>query len=262
MSILRPAVLSAIFVVALQAAAQSSPPSTTPTAASTRAEEQALVSAIRGRANAFASGDCLGWAAFVDADFRDIEGAHTATRKEILGECQQEARPLPGHKIERLVSDFRFQFVGNIALVDYLYEFKEHFGDVVLTLTDRNVDIYEKRQGKWVALLGASATIVPDPPVAKIDSASFEDFIGEYAWVGARNVETVTRKGDQLYIQGSWEDSASELLPEKADTFFVRGEGAGPQARVAFIRNGTGRVIEERVYSPADGRGYSAKKIK
>jgi hypothetical protein len=50
------------------------------------------------------------------------------------------------------------------------------------------------------------------------DSASFEDFIGEYAWVGARNVETVTRKGDQLYLQGSWEDSATELLPEKADT--------------------------------------------
>jgi hypothetical protein len=262
MNKLRPAVLSFIFIVVLQGAAQSAQPGIAPATASSSAEEQVLVSAIRARANAFSSGDCQGWAAFVDADFRDIEGAHTATRKEILGECQQESRPLPGHKIERLVSDFRFQFVGNIALVDYLYEFKEHFGEVVLTLTDRNVDIYEKRQGKWVALLVASATIVPDPPVAKIDSARFEDFTGEYAWVGARNVETVTRKGDQLYIQGSWEDSATELLPEKADTFFVRGEGAGPQARVAFIRNGTGRVIEERVYSPADGRGYSAKKIK
>ena len=188
MNTLRPAVLSFIFVVVLKVAAQSAQPGIESAAAFSSAEERVLVSAIRARANAFASGDCQGWAAFVDADFRDIEGAHTATRKEILGECQQEARPIPGHKIERLVSDFRFQVVGNIALVDYLYEFKEHFGEVVLTLTDRNVDIYEKRQGKWIALLGASATIVPDPPVAKIDSASLEDFIGEYAWVGARNI--------------------------------------------------------------------------
>jgi hypothetical protein len=42
-------------------------------------------------------------------------------------------------------------------------------------------------------------------------------------WVGSRNVETVTRKTDKLYIQGTWEASPTELLPEKADTFFVRG---------------------------------------
>ena len=40
----------------------------------------------------------------------------------------------------------------------------------------------------------ASATVVPDPPVARRDGASLEDFTGEYAWMGARNVGTVTDK--------------------------------------------------------------------
>ena len=134
--------------------------------------------------------------------------------------------------------------------------------EVVLSLTSRNVDTCENRQGKWVALLAVSAAIVRDPPVAKIDSASLADFVGTYVWTGAPNIETVFRKGDRLYIQGTWEDSPTELLPEKPDTFFVRGEGAGPQSRVAFLRDEGGRVIGERVYSPADGQGYNTRRIK
>jgi len=34
------------------------------------------------------------------------------------------------------------------------------------------------------------------------------------------------------------------------------------QSRVTFVRDQSGRVTEERVFSPADGRGFSAKKIK
>ena len=40
----------------------------------------------------------------------------------------------------------------------------------------------------------ASATVVPDPPVARRDGASLEDFTGENAWMGARNVGTLTDK--------------------------------------------------------------------
>jgi len=33
-------------------------------------------------------------------------------------------------------------------------------------------------------------------------------------------------------------------------------------ARSTFVRDKAGRVTEERVYSPADGQGYHAQKIK
>jgi hypothetical protein len=253
---------SFIFLLALQAAAQSAPPIPAQTSASTNTDEQQIISAARARANACASGDTQMWATFVDANFRDIEGNATATRKQIMDECQQAAHVIPGHKIERLVSEFHFQFVGNIALVDYLYEFKEHFGEITLRENLRQVDTFEKRQDKWVALLAVSAEVMPDPPVAKIDGATLDDFTGEYAWAGSQFVDTVTRKGDKLYVQGSWEDSPTELLPESADTFFDRGGGVSPMARSTFVRDKAGRVTEEHVYSPADGQGYRAKKIK
>ena len=63
----------------------------------------------------------------------------------------------------------------------------------------------------------------------------------------------MTRRGDKLSVQGSWEDTAKELLPKGADTFFSRGGGVSPMARSTFIKHKTGLVVEERVYSPADG---------
>jgi len=253
---------SLLFLLALPATAQSAQFSAAATNASTSEDEQQIISAARARANACASGDAQKWATFVDANFRDIEGNATGTRKQLMDECQQAARVISGHKIERLVSGFHFQFVGNIALVDYVYEFKEHFGEITLNSTFRQVDTYEKRQGKWVALLAVSAAVIPDPPVAKVDSASFDDFAGEYASVGSWIIDRVTRKGDKLYVQSTGEDSPTELLAENADTFFVRGGGIDPQARVTFVRDKTGRVVRERVYSPADGQGYETKKIK
>ncbi len=254
--------VSPILFLTLPTVAQSAQPSTAPTNASTSEDEQQIISAARARANACASGDAQTWATFVDANFRDIEGNATGTRKQIMDECQQASRVIPDHKIERLVSDFHFQFVGNIALVDYVYDFKEHFGDIVLSTTLRQVDTYEKRQGKWIALLAVSAAVIPDPPVAKVDSASFDNFAGEYASMGSWIIDRVTRKGDKLYVQSTGEDSPTELLPENTDTFFVRGGGIDPQARVTFERDKTGRVIGERVYCATDGLGYNTKKIK
>lgn len=250
------------FSLALTGAGQPSHFTTAQTDASTSAEGQQIVSAARARFKACASGDAQTWATFVDADFRDVEGNHTWTREQVRDECKQAARVIPGHKIERLVSDFRIRFVGNIALADYLFEYKENFGEVALNETFRQVDTFEKRHGKWVALLSATVKVIPDPPVAKVDNASFDDFVGEYAWVGSQNVDTVTRKGDKLYIQTTHEESPTELLPENAATFFTRGGGVGPLARVAFVMDKTGQVFEERVYSPADDQGYHAKKIK
>jgi hypothetical protein len=261
LSVLSPILCSLILLPDLPAAGQSTQPSTPATNTPTSEDEQQIISAARARANACASGDAQRWATFVDTDFRDIEGNHTWTRAEILDECQQAARVIPGHKIERLVSDFRFRFLGKIALVDYLYEYKENFGEVTLNETFRQVDNFEKRQGKWVVLLSATVKVIPDPPVAKVDTTTFDEFTGDYAWVGSQNVDSVTRQGDKLYIQTTHEDSPTELLPENADTFFTRGGGVGPESRVTFLRDKTGRVIEERVYSPADGQGFYAKKL-
>ncbi len=100
-----------------------------------------------------------------------------------------------------------------------------------------------------------------DPPVAKIDPAILDDYTGQYAWVGARMVDTVTRKGGKLYIQTTGDDAPTELVPQSADTFFVRGA----MDRDTFVRDASGKVVENRGYGADAGptaAGYRAKKIK
>jgi hypothetical protein len=82
------------FFLSRSATVRFAPHRTPQTRPSASTVEQEIVTAVRARANAFASGDCQTYATFIATDFRDIEGAHTATRKEILEGCQQEARPL------------------------------------------------------------------------------------------------------------------------------------------------------------------------
>ncbi len=77
LSVLSPILFSLILLPGLPAAGQSTQPSTAATNASASEDEQQIISAARARANACASGDAQRWAAFVDADFRDIEGIHT-----------------------------------------------------------------------------------------------------------------------------------------------------------------------------------------
>lgn len=240
---------------------QSAQPSKQVDAAPT-SEEQNIIATVQARANACASGDLQTWAKFVDPSFRDIEGNIIYTRQQLLDLCHNAARAIRGHKVERQASDFHFQFVGNIALVDYLYDFNEYLGEAVFHDPLRRFETFEKRQGKWVGLLEVSAEVIPDPPVVKVDGATLEAFVGEYAWAGSDFVDTVTRRGDKLYVQGTDQDSPTEVLPQTENTFFFRGEGVGHQSRVTFVRDQNGRVIEEHVFSPADGQGFSAKKVK
>ena len=258
----RLAFCSLTVVMAFSTAAQSSEPNAAPPSTTHDADEQAIITAARARADVCSAGDVRSWATFIDAGFRNIEGNDIQNRNDLSGLCHNAARAIPGHRLERQLSEFHFQFVGNVALVDYLYDIKEYYGEAVLGDPIRRFEAFEKRHGRWVALVAVSAAVIPDPPVATVDADKLEDFVGQYTWPGSGFVDTVVRKGDRLYVQGTDQDSPTEMLPEKADTFFFRGGGVGHDSRVTFVRGQSGRVIEERVFSPVDGHGFSAKKTK
>lgn len=121
------------------------------------------------------------------------------------------------------------------------------------------MDTYEKRNGKWIALFCVEVGQVQDPPIAKIDSAVLDEYAGQYAWVGARMVDTITRKGDKLYIQTTGDDAPTELMPQGSDTFFFPGS----LNRDTFVRDGSGKVVGNHGYSADHEQtgGYSAAKI-
>jgi hypothetical protein len=223
--------------------------------------EQEIISAARDRANALTNHECDKWASHVAGDFQDIEPLGTESRDDLLNGCHKDAHSTSACKSESALSDFHFRFVGNLAFVYYRYGITEHCGDLNWPNPHRQVDTYEKRNSKWIALYAVEVPQPQDPPVATIDPAILNDYTGQYAWEGARMVDTVTRKGDKLYIQTTGDDAPTELVPQSADTFFIRGA----MDRDTFVRDATGKVVENRGYGADAGPtavAYHAKKIK
>jgi|SRR5450432_2522254 len=91
-------------------------------------------------------------------------------------------------------------------------------------------------------------------------SRASRHYTREYAWEKAKFSDTVTLKGDKLYIQTTGDKEPTELVPQGAHTFFVPGS----LNRNAFIRDGNGKVAEIRGYSADAGEqsGYKARRIK
>jgi len=245
-------ILSAVFLTTVSRAQDNKPPSTA---------EQEIISAARDRANALAKNECDKWASYVADDFQDIEAFGTESHDQLLNGCRREAHSTSECKLDRALSDFHFQFTGNFAFVYYQYGITEHCGDLSWPSPHRQVDTYERRNGKWIALFAVEVGQPHDPPVAKIDPAILDDYTGQYAWEGARMVDTVTRKGDKLFIQTTGDDAPTELVPQSADTFFIRGA----LDRDTFVRDASGKVVEDRGYGADAGPtavAYRAKKVK
>ncbi len=225
------------------------------------AAAQEIIAVARDRADSLTKNECDKWASYVADDFQDIGPLGTESREVLLSGCRHAAHSKSECKSERTLSDFHFQFVGNFAFVYYEYATTERCGDLSWPDPHRQVDTYEKRNGRWIALYAVEVGQPQDPPVAKIDPAILDDYTGQYAWIGAHMLDTVTRKGDKLYIQTTGDDTPTELVPQSTDTFFIRGG----LARDTFVRDASGKVVENRGYGADTGptaAAYRAKKIK
>ncbi len=245
-------ILFAVFLTTVGIALDNKPAS---------AAEQEIISVARDRANSLTKNECDKWASYVADDFQDIEAPGAESRETILNGCRRAARTNSECKSERTLSDFHFQFVGNLAFVHYQYGTTETCGNLSWPNNHRQVDTYEKRNGKWIALYAVEVGQTEDPPVAKIDPAILDDYTGQYAWEGAHMVDTVSRKGDKLFIQTTGDDAPTELVPQSPDTFFMRGG----LSRDTFVRDASGKVVENRGYGADAGPtaiAYRAKKIK
>jgi hypothetical protein len=213
--------------------------------------EQELIALARARAKALAAGDCQGWAKYIDPGARFIEGGGGGNRESLIKECEAGRNAPASYKQERILSDFHVQWIGDTPVVDCLYETVEHFGNVALTETVRQVSTLQRRGDSWLVILVVNAAVAHDPPASEIDLTTLDALTGRYAWAPGME-DTITRKGDKIYVQTTREASATELVPIGSDTFFIHGSVAD---RITFIRDANGKVIGEEVRSP-DGQGY------
>ena len=253
-----PAILLASLLLTLPASSQSSQANAAKSRSPAAADEREIIRAARDRANAVSNHDCQTWASHVADDFRDIEAFGGESHETLLEGCKLEAEATSGCKSERELSNFHFRTADNLVIADYTYKVTERCGDYAFPTPHHQVDAYEKRGGQWIALFCAEIPQVQDPPAEKIDAAILDEYTGEYAWVGAKMVDTVTRKGDKLYIQTTGDAAPTELVPQSRDTFFIRGS----LNRDTFVRDQSGKVAGNRGYSADYGGGYRATKTK
>jgi hypothetical protein len=203
--------------------------------------ERGLVEAARARQQAYAHGECLDWASYVSADFHSIDTwGRSFTRDQEIKECQ-EGHPqhaVAGSKDERVLTDFHCQINGNLAFLNYRKDEIHQRGDTKHTRSYRHLDIFERHERKWTVIQTMEVQIFDDPPIARIEPASYDAFVGQYESSPGGVVDFISRKGDKLFGADTPDGTGTELFPESSDTFFIPGD----PTHMTFVRDETGKV--------------------
>jgi hypothetical protein len=119
----------------------------------------------------------------------------------------------------------------------------------------RQLDTFQRRQGKWLVIYAIRVQIFDDPVPTAMDPSIYDAYVGRYA-LNETVIDTVTRQGNKLFIRAQDDPSPAELLPERADTFFIRGDAT----RFTFVRDGSGKVILLDAHLPKH-RLYQEKRL-
>jgi hypothetical protein len=98
---------------------------------------------------------------------------------------------------------------------------------------------------------------MPPPPKEhkeiKVDTKLFDGYLGKYQ-LDANFVLTVTREGDQLFVQGSGQPKVA-VFPEGERDYFLKVA----DAQVTFVTNGDGRASELILHQ--GGNDIHAKRV-
>jgi hypothetical protein len=210
----------ALLSLASSALAQSSPETV----------EAQIRRLLRERLDAYAKGDAVAWARYVDADCLCAGSTRAGLQKEI------SSRPSPVKNWYGDIRDLTVRVRGDVAVARYrITEFTE-IGAQRLEIEEWRAETHVRQGGSW-ALLGAADVVVPrDPAIAKVEPRVLDAYAGQYEYApGVR--DTVTREGGHLFIQATGQEK-EEIFPEDERTYF----GKAQDWRVIFTRDGQGRV--------------------
>jgi hypothetical protein len=121
----------------------------------------------------------------------------------------------------------------------------------------RSTQIFIKRDGRWLWILGQSTLLPARPAAASIDPKQLDAYPGIYRLKAGRII-VVQRKGDQLFVEISGR-RPGELIPRGGDEFVWFNPDANVDATFTFVRDANGRANE--IVFRQDGReGWRAQR--
>jgi hypothetical protein len=213
--------------------------------------EAELVRRTQQLYDAVAPGNQAPWKAFYadDATVYDEKG-RSMDKKALLADLD----PMPvGYSGPIKVVHPHAIFAPGVAVLAYECEETETIFGQELHARYHSVDTWLYRNGAWQIAASQTMRFYEDPAVGRADPARLDEFAGSYE-LSAGNRRTVTRQGDELFLQRGG-GAKLKLLPESGDLFFR----PGVEGRILFHRNASGKV--DALYDRRNNEDVVWKKV-
>jgi hypothetical protein len=119
----------------------------------------------------------------------------------------------------------------SMAIVDCEVTEIVPFGPREVRMPLHETDVFVLQGDRWLFKEHAETHALDSPKVITPDARLLDDYVGSYEpWPGY--IETITRKGDQLYGQATGDSEAGPLRAASDESFFVEGE----PGLIVFVR--------------------------
>ncbi len=129
------------------------------------------------------------------------------------------------------------------------------FGPRQLRMPLHETDVFVLQGDHWLFKEHAETHALDSPKVMTPDTRLLDDYVGRYEW-WPEYIDTITRKGDQLYGQATGDSAAAPLRAATDESFFVEGD----PGLTVFVRGVGGKVTHELIHFP-DGKIIVARKV-
>jgi ketosteroid isomerase-like protein len=183
-----------------------------------------------------------------------VEDGTRNSLDEIVAAVAREAAANPAHS-EYEIKNVNVVPDSSFVMVDYLIVEHVPAGPRSLTFRYRAMDLFVPRAGGWLVLRHIHTSATATPPPLTIDAGRLQDYVGRYEWWPGY-IDTITRKGTELYSQTTGEQKATLSLAATPESFFL----AGQAPLLVFIRDQSGRVTHYLLHW-GDGQVTVARRL-
>lgn len=208
---------------------------------------------IRARNDAIARGDSAAVHKDITDDMEWVIGA-TGTplqTPQFLAAISQAQNPPP----EFTIDSVHARNLGDVATVTYRRRDRRRLGNVSTESWTRALEVYVRRDGRWLLAQHSHTWIVQAPTPIALDSTSLAAFVGRYQ-IGDGVADNVHFENGHLVATLSGLTVGGELMPVSEDAFSP--DGMAPL--IVFERDASGRIIGYVQGSP-DGQVLRARYI-
>ena len=143
----------------------------------------------------------------------------------------------------------------SMALVDCELTEVVPFGPRELRMPLHETDVFVLQGDRWLFKEHAETHALDSPRVMTPNARLLDDYVGRYEWWPGY-IDTITRKGDQLYGQSTGDSAAEPLRAASDESFFIEGDAS----LGVFVRGVDGKVTHELIHFP-DGKVIVARKL-